>query len=79
MTRQNQQQQNQQPEDNEEEYYALPVFDQPIHTPDHLFCDDPTCPCHDDAENMETLQEWYEEGLIGPVDGDLIYRGQTLA
>lgn len=65
--------------DDKEEYYVYPVdSSMGLHNPDHLFCDDPSCPCHEDQENMETLLEWYEEGVVGPADGDHIYRGRTI-
>lgn len=69
-----------QPEQEEEEYYVYPLFpdiDTRIHTDEHLFCDELDCPCHEDGENLETLQSWYDDGLVGPDDGDLIYRGLT--
>lgn len=66
------------PQPDEEEYYVIPIFDQPVHTPDHLFCDDPACPCKDDPGNQEQLAEWYNEGLIGATDGKLIYDGHTI-
>ncbi len=63
----------------EEEYYVYPAsVDQPVHTADHLFCDDDTCPCHEDEENLQTLQGWYDNGLLGATDGDLLYRGRTI-
>jgi hypothetical protein len=64
-----------------QEYSVYPVLegtDWREHTDEHLFCDDPNCPCHEDKENQETLQQWYDEGLIDASDGDLIYRGHTI-
>lgn len=63
------------------EYYVYPILpdsDYREHTEAHPFCGDETCPCKEDPDNLETLQTWYDEGLIGPVDGDLIYRGKTI-
>jgi hypothetical protein len=65
----------------DQEYYVYPILegtDWREHTEDHRFCDDPSCPCHEDEENQETLQQWYDEGLIGASDGDLISRGHTI-
>ena len=64
-----------------EEYSVYPVLegtDYREHTEDHLFCDDPTCPCHEDSENQEQLTGWYNDGLIGSGDGDNIYHGRTI-
>jgi hypothetical protein len=33
---------------------------------------------NNDEENRELLQDWYDNGLIGSVDGDLIYHGKTI-
>lgn len=63
------------------EDYIYPVLqgtDYREHTADHLFCDDESCPCHEDDENLAQLNEWYQEGLIGAVDGENIYRGRTI-
>lgn len=64
------------------EYYVYPITegaDWTEHNADRLFCDDTqSCPCHEDADNLEQLQEWYADGLIGTVDGDLIWRGKTV-
>lgn len=64
-----------------EEYSVYPVLedaDYREHTEEHPFCSEDDCPCREDSENQETLSEWYTEGLIGPVDGDLIYHGKTI-
>lgn len=68
-----------------EEYYAYPVWQGKAfseHDADHPFCNDlgdgKDCPCREDEENQELLQQWYDDGLIGSVDGDLIYRGKTI-
>lgn len=64
-----------------EEYYVYPVLegtDYREHTEEHPFCPEDDCPCREDQENQEKLSEWYTEGLIGSVDGDLIYHGKTI-
>lgn len=67
------------PEDEEYYIYAvLPGTDYREHTVAHPFCGEDDCPCHDDEENMQQLQQWYNEGLIGPRDGDHIYHGRTI-
>ncbi len=74
--------QNSKPTPNDEqEYYVYPVMEgtnYTEHDANHPFCDDLTCPCHEDGENLQTLQGWYNDGLIGSVDGDTIYRGRTI-
>ena len=61
-----------------EEYYAYPVEDFPVHTPENPFCDDMTCPCHEDADAINDLTGYYHDGLVSREDADRIFRGQTL-
>ncbi len=48
------------------------------HTEARPFCWEDNCPCHEDQSNLDRLQTWYDEGLIGAVDGDNIYHGRTI-
>jgi hypothetical protein len=61
-----------------EEYDVYPVENLPLHTPDHPFCDDLTCPCHEDQEAIAELNGYYETGLVSRDDAERIYRGLTL-
>lgn len=64
-----------------EEVYVYPVLpgtDWREHTDAHPFCGDDACPCREDEENLQQLNEWHNEGLIGPIDGGLIYHGCTI-
>jgi hypothetical protein len=46
---------------------GYPVIHQ--HTPEHPFCPDPTCPCHEeDTESLAKVQQWYLDGLITAQD-----------
>jgi hypothetical protein len=42
---------------------VIPV-DEAIHTPKHPLCDHPTCPCKDDPDNIEMVNQAYQDGLI---------------
>lgn len=59
-------------------YPILPGTDWREHTPEHPFCGEGDCPCHEDEDNMATLAGWHNDGLIGQVDGELIYSGKTI-
>jgi hypothetical protein len=61
----------------EEEYYVEPV-DVPIHTAEHHFCDDMTCPCHEDSDNIGALGEAVQEGHATTEEADRIYRGKNV-
>jgi len=63
------------------EYYVYPVLegsDYREHCPGHEFCDDLSCPCHEDQDNIDQLDGYYQQGLVSSQDADNIYRGQTL-
>lgn len=61
--------------DEEEEYYAVGEL---IHTDEHPFCDDMSCPCHEDSENIGVVGEQVSDGLMTPAEADRYYRGQTI-
>jgi hypothetical protein len=63
--------------DESEEYYVEPV-DVPIHTAEHPFCDDMTCPCKEDPDAIQALGEAVQDGRASPADADRIYRGKTI-
>lgn len=69
--------------------YAQPVTSDTIHVPyedevivEHtdtdLFCDDGTCPCHEDNENIAIVGEFVDDGLMTPNEADRYYRGGTI-
>lgn len=65
----------------DDEYYVYPILpgtDYREHSEDRRFCGEDDCPCHEDEENLEYLTEWYNDGLIGSVDGEHIYHGRTI-
>lgn len=49
-----------------------------LHTDDNLFCPENDCPCHEDPNNLETLEGWLTDGLVGVVDATLLYTGRTI-
>ena len=64
----------------EDEYYVVPAIpvDEEVHTPDRPFCDDLTCPCHEDQEAIQATGQQVLDGLLTPNDADGLYRGKTL-
>lgn len=65
------------PEELGDEYYAYPV-EYPVHTSENPFCDDLSCPCHEDADAVNDLTSYYQDGLVSREDADRIYRGKTI-
>ncbi len=49
-----------------------------IHTDDHPFCGDPTCPCAEDPELLAELAHQVEEGLLTPAEATHVVKGKTL-
>ena len=64
----------------EEEYYVVPVVPSSDvqHTEDSLFCDDGSCPCHEDQELIGVVAQQVTDGLMTPAEADRYYRGETL-
>ncbi len=56
----------------------IPMEDPIIHTDDHPFCGDPTCPCTEDSELLAELAHQVEEGLLTPAEATNIVKGKTL-
>ena len=60
----------------------LPDFvvpeDHPLHTPEHPFCGDPTCPCSENTEALTELDQAIREGLITPDDATRILQGKMV-
>ena len=51
--------------------------DDPVHTDEHPFCSDDSCPCHDTATNDELFAEYIERpimaGLLTASEGLRLY------
>jgi len=59
--------------------FVLVVPDaQPLHTEEHPFCGDPTCPCSEDKEALTELDQAIREGLITLDDATRIIKGKTV-
>lgn len=61
----------------DDEYFVVPLIpvDYTVHTPDNPFCDDPTCPCHEDPDNIEMVHQAYEDGIVTANDATDIVKG----
>jgi len=57
--------------------FVVPA-DNPLHTAEHPFCGDPTCPCSDDTDTLTELDQAIREGLITPDDATSIIAGKTV-
>ena len=51
---------------------------QPLHTEEHPFCGDPTCPCSEDKDVLTELDQAVRDGLITPDDAIHIIAGKTI-
>lgn len=47
------------------------------HTPDHPFCWDETCYCHENEEAIAQVNQAYQDGLITAEDATHIVQGKT--
>jgi len=51
---------------------------QPLHTEEHPFCGDPTCPCSEDTDALTDLDQAVRDGFITPDDAIHIIAGKTI-
>lgn len=49
-----------------------------IHTADHPFCADPTCPDKEDSELLAEVVQLVEDGLLTPDEATNYVMGKTL-
>jgi hypothetical protein len=64
---------------NDDEYYVFPYDEENEVTHNSSgFCDDMTCPCHEDNESISDLNQAVQDGEASPDDANRIYRGQTV-
>jgi hypothetical protein len=52
--------------------------DHPLHTPEHPFCGDPTCPCSENTDALTELAQAIRDGLITPDDATRMLQGKTV-
>jgi hypothetical protein len=57
--------------------FVVPA-DYPLHTPEHPFCGDPTCPCSEDTDALTELDQAIKDGLITPDDATRIIKGKMV-
>jgi hypothetical protein len=56
----------------------IPMEDPLIHTADHPFCEDPTCPDKEDPELLADVAQLVEDGLLTPKEATNYVLGKTL-
>ncbi len=49
-----------------------------LHTQEHPFCSDPSCPCKEDSELLSDVAQAVEQGLLTPDEATRVVLGQTL-
>jgi hypothetical protein len=47
-----------------------------IHNDEYLFCDDPSCPCHDDQDLQADLGDALAEGRVRDNDAGRVWSGE---
>lgn len=48
------------------------------HTDDLPFCNEMDCPCHDDQDAINDLNDQYQDGLVTAEERDNIYGGVNI-
>ena len=57
---------------------VIPMEDELIHTPDHPFCSDATCPCKEDQELLANVAQQVTDGLLTPAEATRLVAGQQV-
>lgn len=58
--------------------YVVPVEYEILHTAENLFCFDPTCPCHENAENIVAVSDAVTNGLLTLDEATRLVIGKTI-
>ena len=58
--------------------YVVPVEEDLLHTSDHPYCWDSTCPCHENQEAFVHIQQYVFDGLMTPDEAVLFVAGRTV-
>ena len=64
----------------DDDYTVVPAIPTDFleHDEEHLFCDDMSCPCHEDSFSTGLVGQQVSNGLLTPTEADQLYRGRTL-
>jgi hypothetical protein len=57
--------------------YLVPV-EYELHTPATPFCYDQTCPCHEDQEDIASVAQYVDAGLLTPQEATDFVGGHTV-
>ena len=52
--------------------------DEPLHTDDKPFCPDPACPCHEDREAINAVNEAVEAGILTTDEATRLIAGKQV-
>jgi hypothetical protein len=65
-------------QDEDYEYTLVPIIETNMSHNDSGFCYHPHCPCHEDQESIQALENYRQAGLVSDGDVRRIYNGQTV-
>jgi hypothetical protein len=57
---------------------VIPMEDDLVHTDHDSFCSDPTCPCHEESVDLDTVAGMVEDGLFTPAEATRFVQGRQL-
>ncbi len=57
---------------------VIPMEDPILHTKSHPFCNDPTCPCHEDSELLSEVAQAVEQGFLTPDEAMRVVTGKIV-
>ena len=67
-----------QPQPQPDNFAYIVLVESTYHTEENPFCfADEHCPCHEDQEAIQRVQQWVQEGLMTPEEATNFIRGRT--
>jgi hypothetical protein len=57
---------------------VIPLEDDVLHTTEHPFCSNDTCPCREDQEALSTVNDAVLKGLLTPDEATALIQGRTV-
>ena len=67
-----------QPQQRPDNFAYIVLVESTYHAEDTPFCfADPDCPCHENKEAIERVQQWVQQGLMTPEEATNFILGRT--
>ena len=56
----------------------IPLEDDLVHADHAPLCSDPTCPCHEESDTLDSFAQHVQDGLLTPEEATRFVQGRQL-